>query len=552
MKKTLLFAALSLISLSAAAQDTYENARMLGSDLNGTARYVGMGGALEALGADISTISTNPAGIGMFRRSNVSLSFGVVNQQDAVKFDNLGKTNLSFDQVGFVYSMRTGASSYVNCAFNYHKSRNFDQVLSAANRFQHEASMNKLAFAKGTLESDRNGGYFLDTNNKGEWMGWRDANSDERAYPYSQWDYMYTNVATIDDVNRPFLYDEDGFSPTYSIADNYLFDRAHRGWVADYDFNLSGNVNNRFFWGLTVGFHDVNYHGYSSYVENILDINNNNRGSHELVDERWIDATGADVKFGAIFMPIEESPFRIGLSISTPTWYDVKSENASTLYNDTDPNYFNYGADKWKSSEIYEFKYYTPWKFGLSLGHTIDRYLALGLSYEYSSMGSANTRIYNGHFSSYMDNEDTDPDRVMNDHTDRTLKGVSLLKAGVELKPDANLAIRLGYNYQTAMYNDNGVRDTRLDSPGVLYSSTADYTNWKATNRITCGLGYKWEGLSFDLAYQYSITNGTFYPFQGNVTYIDPADGLDYDCISTPSDVNFKRHQLLFTIGYTF
>lgn len=42
-----------------AAQETYENAKLMKGDLNGTARYVGMGGAMEALGADISTISTN-------------------------------------------------------------------------------------------------------------------------------------------------------------------------------------------------------------------------------------------------------------------------------------------------------------------------------------------------------------------------------------------------------------------------------------------------------------------------------------------------------------
>lgn len=545
MKKILLFATLSLISLSAAAQDTYENARMLGSDLNGTARYVGMGGALEALGADISTISTNPAGIGMFRHSNFSLSFGGVNQQEANKFDNLNQTNLSFDQAGFVYSTRTGESSYINFAFNYHKSRNFDQILSAANRFQHEAAMNKLAFAKSTFESDRDGGYYLDTNNAGDWIGWRDRESDERAYPYTQWDFMYTNAFTLDDVN--------GTHPvnTYAIADDYLFDRAHRGWIADYDFNMSGNVNNRFYWGLTIGIHDMNYNGYSSYVENILDGSNQNRGQHELADERWIDATGADLKLGLIFLPIESSPFRIGFSLSTPTWYDVKSENVTTLYNDTDPQVYNYGADKWKSSEVYEFKYYTPWKVGFSLGHTIDRYIALGASYEYSFMGTVDTRIYNGHYDGY-DDEDTDPDRVMNSHADRTLKGVSLLKAGVEIKPDPSFAVRLGYNYQTSMYKDNAVRDLCLDSPGVLYSSTADYTNWKATNRITAGFGYKYNSWNFDLAYQYSTTNGTFYPFQPEVTYTDPADGSYGDNISTPADVSFKRHQLLFTIGYTF
>ena len=68
MMKKLYAAALMMAAvLPVAAQDTYESARLLGSDLNGTARYVGMGGAMEALGADISTISTNPAAIGLFR-----------------------------------------------------------------------------------------------------------------------------------------------------------------------------------------------------------------------------------------------------------------------------------------------------------------------------------------------------------------------------------------------------------------------------------------------------------------------------------------------------
>ena len=65
------------------AQDTYENARIAGETLNGTARYVGMGGAMDALGADISTIGTNPAGIGLFRHSTAKVSFGFVSQQDA-------------------------------------------------------------------------------------------------------------------------------------------------------------------------------------------------------------------------------------------------------------------------------------------------------------------------------------------------------------------------------------------------------------------------------------------------------------------------------------
>ena len=64
MNKNLILATLCLASATAMAQETYENAQIATQDLNGTARYIGMGGAMEALGADISTMGTNPAGIG--------------------------------------------------------------------------------------------------------------------------------------------------------------------------------------------------------------------------------------------------------------------------------------------------------------------------------------------------------------------------------------------------------------------------------------------------------------------------------------------------------
>lgn len=104
MNKKYFTAALLVLAVAPAmAQEAYDAANMATEDLNGTARYVGMGGALDALGADISTISTNPAGIGMFRHSMVSTSFGLVSQEGASSFSNANKTNMSFDQIGFVY-----------------------------------------------------------------------------------------------------------------------------------------------------------------------------------------------------------------------------------------------------------------------------------------------------------------------------------------------------------------------------------------------------------------------------------------------------------------
>lgn len=68
--------------------------------------------------------------------------------------------------------------------------------------------------------------------------------------------------------------------------------------------------------------------------------------------------------------------------------------------------------------------------------------------------------------------------------------------------------------------------------------SNADYTNWKATNRFTCGLGFTAEKWNVDLAYQYSAQKGDFHPFAG---FTD-----------VKSEVKNNRSQLLLTLGYHF
>ena len=537
MKKIYFAAAMAMLSaLPTMAQDTYEGAKLMTSDLNGTARYVGMGGAMDALGADISTISTNPAGIGLFRHSNLSASMSVVSQQDAVKFGEAGKTNVSFDQIGFVYSGQTGPQSFINFGFNYHKSRNFNQILSAANSLN-GASLNKVGFSKSEKDDVLKGGYNLDFNKDGDLMGYENASENAlRAYTFSQVDYLYMNAFTWNgNYDNPELGVND--------AKDFQFDRGHRGWIADFDFNLSGNINDRVYLGLTIGLHDVNYKAYSEYGETIAYRTPGVSGSTLYTDERTIEGTGYDVKAGIIFRPIEFSPFRVGLSISTPTWYNLKTNNYTTILYQT-----NDLTSRGKNSESYEFKMYTPWKFGLSLGHTIGTELALGAGYEYTDYSSADIRVNDGY--DYYGDPNSYSDKVMNDHVDRTLKGTHTLKLGAELKPEPALAVRLGYNYVSAMYDEKGMRDATLNSIGVMYSSTTDYVNWKDTHRITCGVGYKYEGWNFDLAYQYSNTKGVFSPFQPGLTY--SLDGAVQTNNPPTTDVSNKRHQIMATIGYTF
>lgn len=543
MKKIFLSACLlSLFMAHAHAQETYENTKLIDNDLNGTARYVGMGGAMEALGADISVINSNPAGIGLFRRSSGSVSFGLVSQDGASSFKYGNKTNASFDQAGFVYSLRDGRRTFINFGFNYHKSKNFDYILNAASGLN-GASQHKLSYMK-ALANENN----LDKTSSG-WRG-------KFAYT-SQLDNLYYNTL--------MMTSSDGFF--YNDASGYEFGRAETGYIGEYDFNTSVNVNDRVYLGITIGIHDVHYTGHSLYNEALVNLNNQTAGDITVNDERRITGTGYNASFGIILRPVDASPFRIGLSVSTPTWYDLKTSNYTYLINNTKADgggklqgdYPNY-----TTGESYEFKLFTPWKFGVSLGHTVGNYLALGASYEYADYSRLDTRVNDGYDVDYWGDvyEHSSSDEPMNRHTRETLKAVSTLKIGAEAKVMPNLAVRAGYNYVSPMFKKEGYKDGNIDSYGSNYSSATDYTNWETTNRYTVGIGYTLGKMSFDLAYQYAQTNGKFHPFADSyLDYTYPGqDSNGNDVTMTESLDNYanavkvsnKRNQLLLTLTYRF
>lgn len=532
-------ASLAFTSFVAVAQETYENTKLIDNDLNGTARYVGMGGAMEALGADLSTIGTNPAGLGLFRKGKADLSFGLVNQTGMNKFNSLSKTNMSFDQIGVVFNLSKTPNASINIGFNYHKSHNFDQLLNAANTLNN-ASQNKLTYQK-----YRNNVYYLHKlkDSQGNVVLKNDGTpklaSDN--FSFNQVDYLYMN-------SLPQTTNLDPADPTLKVfkplaATGYLYNQENKGYIGEYDMNLSANLNDRVYLGLTMGIHDVHYKSYAEYTENFLRNNIYNIRGLTLNDWREITGTGFDVKFGAIVRPMAESPFRLGAYIHTPVWYDLTTSNYTEL---TD------GTLRPSIGESYDFRVNTPWKFGLSAGTTLADRIALGATYEYAAYNAMQTRIkdggtYDWYYGTYY--ESSHNDRAMNNHTEDALKGQHTLKLGAEARITDHFSLRAGYNYLSALYKDAAVKDGSLNSPGTYYASSTSYVNWKDTNRFTFGLGWNVWRFNIDLAYQYSQQNGTFYPF---MNYHEGSAPSVEDNIANPTQVNNKRHQLLLTMGYKF
>lgn len=531
------FASMLLASLSAAAQETYQDAKLAAPQLTGTARYVGMGGAMEALGADISTISSNPAGVGLFRKSQVSLTAGVIAQggvenytfvgDEKVSFDG-SKSHPTFDQIGIVWSPKIKGKNYMNLAFNYHKSTDFGQILTASGAL-HNASLNKVTAIK----------------NYKDYAGW--TSQDANLGGYEEKGSYKSGLLTVPTTG----------GLAFAEANQFGYGQYQHGYIGTYDFNISGSLNNQVWLGLTIGIHDVHYNGNSFYGENFVD--GNKMDSYEQLK---ITGTGFDVKAGVIFRPVADSPFRIGAYFNSPIFYDLSmtGDNDISIYgNSQNPATYKeadgsdvpcYVKGDRGQTVNYDFRLNTPWKVGASFGHTISNYLALGATYEYAWFDHMDNRVktggyydYDWYYGSYY--ETSSSDEAMNHDTRLNLQGVSTLKVGAEIKPVDMLSIRLGYNYVSPMYKNDAYRDQTFDSNGVYSSTSADYTNWKATNRFTCGVGFNYQNLNIDVAYQYSAQKGDFYPFE---SFDDP----ELNCSVGATKVENKRHQLLMTVGYKF
>ena len=132
MKKSVLLSLTVLFAISASAQETYDALRFSTPDLNGSARYVGMGGALSALGGDVAAMSSNPAAIGLFSKSDASFTGSVVFGNGGV----LGHdgTRASIDNGGIVLSsiIKDGDQGLlrVNYGVNFKKNKNYLYNLS--------------------------------------------------------------------------------------------------------------------------------------------------------------------------------------------------------------------------------------------------------------------------------------------------------------------------------------------------------------------------------------------------------------------------------------
>lgn len=544
--KKIFFSAAALAFLgmgSVAAQDIYKVEQFSSSDLNGDARFVGMGGAMSSLGANLSAMGSNPASTALYRRGDMSFSFSTLSQNgNARDADYLGgrKNRLSFDQAGFVYTLNVNDNTlkFVNFGFGYKKSRNLHQFFG----------LNHISLAKGMSQSLQMRDLAQVANR------WLDLEKDaDRANTTPVANLGY-DVFMIDPVK-----DADGKITDYKhgYAEAYHYGRAMRGAIEQYDFNVSFNLSDRYYLGVNIGLYNLHSKSAMEYEEASLGedgapfiAKNGKRKTYLMQQEEVVSGTGVDAKFGFIARPFAESPFRLGLAITTPTFYNISTSSDLAL---SSP----YGHTNTQTGESFEFTnkdvrvindYYmrTPWKVNFSLGTTFNNVLAVGAEYEIADYLVAQTR--------YLDNSyDIDDwnrgvkDKVMQYEIDNYMRDVHTLRLGAELRLSSQWFGRAGYNFVSSPFKKEAFLNLYTDSPSYQYATNTDYVNLGSINRYTLGLGYRGKNFYADAAYQFQSQDAEAYPFHYN-----SQNRLNIQNDVPAQTINLKRNSFLFTVGYRF
>lgn len=531
--KKMTFAAACLLTASVMnAQSIYDAARIMEKDLNGTARFVGMGGALGALGGDISTIGTNPAGIGIFRSNDVMTSFSVYANSQSGKY--LGKDNrlfsynqhynrMSYDNAGFVLSMKRSNVAplrFINLSFNYHKAKNFyknTRMSGALNDGPQNEQISQLwqiadmtnGLPSSALLEDRNA--FTDPD-----LGWLSVLG---------WNGLLIQDAGKDKngnmLYRPAIPEEYGaFSE---------FRSEERGGVDQYDLNASFNFNDRVYLGATLGLYNVSYTKRTLYDESYL--NDNSGQGYELQTFNNIHGAGVDFKMGIIVRPFEYSPFRIGFAVHTPTIYNLDYVTSAQLVSDMYQN----GGNELKHTQIdtfnevgdmvRSFQLRSPWVYNVSLGYTLESYLAVGAEYEFKDYGKTHFRYPEGDL---MDFETTEAQLCM--------EGVHTLRLGVEINALPRFAIRGGFNYDTATFKEDAFKNLPLNS----ISTDTDYANTKERITYSLGVGYRGRVFYADVTYKNHMYKEDFYAFHDSANLLNA------------TKMKNTQNQVLFTVGARF
>lgn len=471
----------------------------------GTARFVSMGGATGALGADLTSTTINPAGLGVYKSSEFTITPSFKHGSLESSYNGLSasdtRNRMSLDNVGVVLSYspfgngEKGIVSF-NMGFGFNRTNDFCSNSVAEGHNNVNSIMDYF--------TERAGGYFYnDLYDGGDKAPFRNG--------VAPWEVImawntYLLFDTIPGSNgREFM---PALAPGDGVVQKNL--ASTKGGSGAYDISFAANISNRLFVGASLGISDFSYTSNATYKEDALESNPElspgNRFYYMDYDQFYeIQGVGYSFKLGALYTPIPS--IRVGLAMHTPTLYSFNEQYSYSMLSN-----FDLGGKETNSTSksplgTYEYSFETPLKLIGSAAYILQSRGLLSIDVErvnYSSM-----KFRNG--------GDGDNLSDLNADAKSTFRSVFNFRVGGEFRI-GDFALRGGYAFYPSPYKSGFINDK---------ANVSQYSG---------GAGYRAGSFSIDMAYLHTAKKESYIFYPG----------------ANPVDTKISDGRFLLTFGFRF
>ena len=500
MKKSIIILVITLfVPYLMNAQGISDALRYSQFQTQGTARAGAMGNAFGALGGDFTSVSINPAGLGVYRSNEFTIT--PISKHNKIESNYWGSVAEDTD-----YKFTLNNMSYVSSIPTF--KTNEAGIVSV-----------NLGIGYNRLQDFNSNSFVIGNGVDGSYMDNIVSNANDGSWSDHYEELAWETYVMNQDENNDEYWTELGDA---GYGQNQRKSTSTSGSIDEFSFAVGLNFNHKFYLGASYGLTNVYYRESWQIYEVDAAENIPYFRDYTFNSNLKTYGYGHNFKFGAIYKPINE--VRLGVSIHTPTFYRLHDDFHTSMNSAIEDE--NGGIDKYSETSpinYYDYRLETPMRTTFSGAFIIAKQGILSVDYEMVNYGKAKLRKGGDGYNFNTENMDIE----------EAYKNSGNLRIGGEYKLNNTLSLRGGYELQFSAYNDYAFGDYQPNSDANLsvYSG---------------GLGYRTGAFFADLTYRYSTIEDFTLPYanpiQGDFTYPDP------------QFIAQKRvtNDVLFTFGFKF
>ena len=330
----------------------------------GTARVMGMGGAFTSLGADLSSMSLNPAGLGMYRRNEISLTplvpMAKASTAGTASWKGNSKSQFAFANVGValnVFESSRSSLTSLTLGIGMFRIADFNSRFSFSSVSRYDPDRpDRLMPTIADIFSQQMNNFGVRPDREAEGGG------PNGPVPVDAWNpnvwpailaydaYMLGNYGTVKDP----IWAVERIGRNASVL--HSMDVVNSGSINEFTISMGGNINNILYIGASIGILSLHNKLVVTYQEDYGYFNSDGFGHDgsgnalaeqldvmNLYQEMEMNGSGVNFKLGFTARPL--TGLRVGVAFHTPTSYSLdysyRADIFSEIRNTADDNPFN-------------------------------------------------------------------------------------------------------------------------------------------------------------------------------------------------------------------